>query len=135
MKLRIKMIEKNNGTKLYIPQAKNNFSFTALIINILTIMLFGRKFMGGYKGLSKIEQDDAFFGLKAGDITQCSDKEARVFSIFADANVFLNEYAHQHSIETYNTKEEEQNAKEAYKLEQLRVKGEKTKKVKYFNVK
>jgi hypothetical protein len=135
MKLRIKMIERNNGTKLYIPQVKNDFSFTILIINILTIMLFGRKFMGGYRGLSKIEQDDAFFGLKAGDITQCPDKEARVFSIFADANVFLSEYAHQHSIETKEEEEEEQKAKEADKLEQLRIKGEKIKKVKYFNVK
>jgi hypothetical protein len=137
MKVRIKIIEKNNGTKRFIPQAKDKFSFLDIFFSMITLLFFG-KLWYKYHGLTKIEASSGIsdlLGIKAGEIIWCSDEEATFFLNYEEALAFLYEYAKQEKLNIFRSKEEALKAKMLDEAEQDRIKGEKIKKVKYIEIK
>ena len=136
MKVRIKIIEKNNGTKHFIPQAKDGFSVFGLIVNFFTIIIFGKRWYRWY-GLTKVEQSNLndLLGIKEGEIIHCSDDEATRFLDYDSAMDFMREYIKQEKLAIYSSKEEANLAKTSEEREKYLIKGEKIKKVKYIKIK
>jgi len=135
MRIRIKIIEKHNGSKVFIPQAKDSPSFFNLFLSLLTLMLVGRSYYG-YKGLMKIKATNfSLLDFKDGEIIQTNDEEATKFTDYDSARDFLQEYIKQERLAIYKTKEEALKAKIAEDHEKSLIKGEKIKKVKYIDIK
>lgn len=134
MKVRIKIIEKNNGTKIFIPQAKGDFSIFGFVVNVFTVIFFGKRWYK-YLGLTKtIDALDVILGVKAGDILRCSEEEAMRFPDYDSAMAFLQEYIKQENLAIYVNRQEALKAKMLEEAEDARLKGEKAKKVKYIKV-
>lgn len=97
MKIRIKIIEKNNGTKTFIPQVREGFLITNILLNILCIVLFGRYF-SRWCGLIRIKDETDIlvsFGSKRGEITTCHENSSDKFNNYESAANLLKEYIHQ----------------------------------------
>jgi hypothetical protein len=135
MKVRIKIIEKNNGTKIFIPQAKDGLSIFGFIVNIFTLIFFGKRWYK-YYGLTKIAESrlNNLLGIKTGDIIHCSEEEAARFLDYDSAMAFLQEYIKQENLAIYLNREDALKAKMVEEVEEARLKGEKTKKVKFVKV-
>lgn len=106
MRTRIKVIEKNNGTKQYQPQVKNNLTIMDVILFLPVLILFGKS-IWRYVGLNTYEKSDFFCllplnvhpdsseGIPPHYIDQCNIKEALQFTTLDEAKIYLDKYIQQ----------------------------------------
>ena len=107
MRTRIKVIEKNNGDKLYQPQVKDNLTFLDVVLFMPVLIICGKS-IWRYVGLNTYEKGDVFWlhplnvhpgcSSEAGDIyhiDQCNTKEGIEFTTLEEAKIYLDKYIQQ----------------------------------------